>query len=238
MVLGVMVDALRNVKGASMFNYADDPLKRGSGIAEEKSVAYMIERLRLVTGLDFGYDPAGTPEQKEKAIAAWEKWWREHAKDYAIRVRKGAPGGAIIRRKAPADDLERFQERILPMILGEGAGESIQIYKELVEANEKSAQKWALVAGALINGDYWNEALDAFSRAEQHGFDQVACLIWQGHILDVLGRRDQAVDKYKAALKARWNFPQMRHDNWGIVVDLNWVQERLKTPFTKEMIGK
>ena len=40
----------------------------------------MINRLRLITGQNFGYDPAGTLEQKEGAIAAWEQWAKNSGK--------------------------------------------------------------------------------------------------------------------------------------------------------------
>jgi hypothetical protein len=35
----------------------------------------MINRLRLITGENFGYDPDAAAEDKEKAIAAWEQWF-------------------------------------------------------------------------------------------------------------------------------------------------------------------
>ena len=35
-------------------------------------------------GDNFGFDPEGTAEQKEAAIAAWENWWAEHAADYDV----------------------------------------------------------------------------------------------------------------------------------------------------------
>jgi hypothetical protein len=62
-------------------------------------------------------------------------------------------------------------------------------------------------------------------------------LIWQGHIYDVWGKREEAIDKYKQALKVE-NFEDMRHDQWGIVLNYEWVRQRLETPFTKEMVGK
>ena len=37
----------------------------------------MINRLRIFTGQNFGYDPNAGPEQNEKAIAAWEQWFKD-----------------------------------------------------------------------------------------------------------------------------------------------------------------
>ncbi len=35
----------------------------------------MINRLRIVTGQNFGYDPYGSAEENKQAIAAWEEWY-------------------------------------------------------------------------------------------------------------------------------------------------------------------
>jgi tetratricopeptide (TPR) repeat protein len=77
-VLPIMMDALRNIEGTSLFDYADDPLYRS--LPENKrptakqSLAMMINRLRIITGKNFGYDPDGSAEENEQAIAAWEEW--------------------------------------------------------------------------------------------------------------------------------------------------------------------
>lgn len=74
--LPVMVQTLRTPSAASLFEYADDPLLRYGGRrpSEQAIVARMVNRLRLITGQDFGYDPGASAEQNEAAIAAWEQW--------------------------------------------------------------------------------------------------------------------------------------------------------------------
>ena len=42
---------------------------------EEQSRALMVNRLRILSGRNFGYDPAAAAEAKEAAIAAWEHWF-------------------------------------------------------------------------------------------------------------------------------------------------------------------
>lgn len=73
--LPVMIDVLRNPQGAKMFDYADDLLEKGKGLSERERLNRMIERLREVTGQNFGYDPNASAEEKEQAIAAWEQWY-------------------------------------------------------------------------------------------------------------------------------------------------------------------
>jgi hypothetical protein len=59
-----------------MFDYADNPLLRygGKWPSERDAVSHMVNRLRILTGKSFGYDPDGTDREKEDAIAAWEQW--------------------------------------------------------------------------------------------------------------------------------------------------------------------
>ncbi len=115
-VIGVMIRYLRDPMGPNnrpnVFDYADDPRNRGRrGITAEQSVWEMIKRLRHITGMHFGYDPEATPEQNEKAIAAWEQWWQLHSKDYEILIPRETPGGALI---AKQETLPTRAERPLP----------------------------------------------------------------------------------------------------------------------------
>jgi len=78
--LPVMIDALRNIKSATSFDYADDPLYKDlpedKRPTAEQSLAMMINRLRLITGQNFGYDPGKAVVENEQAIAAWEDWFK------------------------------------------------------------------------------------------------------------------------------------------------------------------
>jgi hypothetical protein len=42
----------------------------------------VVRALRSLTGFTFDYDPAGTPEQKKAAVAAWQKWWEQSKESY------------------------------------------------------------------------------------------------------------------------------------------------------------
>jgi hypothetical protein len=83
-----MIESLRNTKAAWSFDSADDPLRCADGMlqdchdapTQEQSLIMMINRLRIFTGQDFGYDPNGNAEQKEQAITAWEQWAKDSGK--------------------------------------------------------------------------------------------------------------------------------------------------------------
>ncbi len=74
--LPAMIRTLRIPSAGTMFEYADNPLIRYGEYkpTDQEIVAKMVNRLRLITGQNFGYDPGATPEQNEAAIAAWEQW--------------------------------------------------------------------------------------------------------------------------------------------------------------------
>ena len=80
--LPVMIDALRNTDGAIMLDYADDPLRRGRNLSAKQRLSNMIERLRIITSQDFGYDPNLSIKENEHAIAAWQQWWSENVAEY------------------------------------------------------------------------------------------------------------------------------------------------------------
>jgi hypothetical protein len=51
--------------------------------------------------------------------------------------------------------------------------------------------------------------------------------------LDLLGRRPEALVRYQEALKLPGS-PKIRHDQYKLVIDKQWVEERLKTPFERK----
>ena len=82
-----MILALQKIEAARSFDLADDPLIRADGMREgcheaptkEQSVAMMIDRLRIMTGQNFGYDSDASAEENEQAISAWEQWYQNSA---------------------------------------------------------------------------------------------------------------------------------------------------------------
>jgi HEAT repeat protein len=63
---------------------SDDPLRRRVG----------IDRLRQLTGLDHGFDPAAPPDRREAAVKRWEAWLRQVGPDEAamtIQLGRRAP---------------------------------------------------------------------------------------------------------------------------------------------------
>jgi proline iminopeptidase len=81
---------------------------------------------------------------------------------------------------------------------------------------------------ALYDAKRYSEALIVFRRMEEIG-DRGVALVWQGHMLDLLGQRTDAVAAYQKALTAHLG---TRHDQYGIVLSKAYVEERIKAAFS------
>ncbi len=51
-----------------------------------------------------------------------------------------------------------------------------------------------------------------------------------GHIKDIQNQRKDAIILYRKALNIYPGFA-VRHDNWNIIIDKTWIEERIKAPF-------
>jgi len=92
---------------------------------------------------------------------------------------------------------------------------------------------------ALYDLHEYSEAIEVFTRmeraAEAEESDEYRCmaLIWQGHMLDLLDRRAEAIALYQQAsdmdIAERWS-----HSQFGLDYVLNdWAAERVRAAFTR-----
>jgi tetratricopeptide (TPR) repeat protein len=82
---------------------------------------------------------------------------------------------------------------------------------------------------ALYDAKRYADALMVFRRLEEAG-DRGVARVWQGHMLDLLGQRAEAVAVYQEALRVPL---AMQHDQYGMVLNQAYVEQRLKTPFAR-----
>lgn len=223
--LPAMIRTLRTPSGGKMFEYADNPMIRYGQYqpGEQEMVIKMINRLRIITGRSFGYDPAGTKEQNEAAIAAWEQWFKT---DGQIRF---TPDAAQI--EVPAEWVNR---------LGWGRKSNQEIAARytpewLSQIGDPGAM--LKVGFALYDAKRYDEALEVFEKLEANAGDsqhrQAAALIWQGHMLDLLGRRNEATGKYRAAVNLELE-SHIEHAQYGLSYNYSsYARERTLTPFVR-----
>ena len=116
-----------------------------------------------------------------------------------------------------------------------GVGQAaLDTYRQAREAKIADSAILFKLGLALYDSRYYQESLEVMTQVAQADSDlRFAATVWQGHLLDLLGRRAEAVARYMEALKVPGT-PTMRHDQYNLVIDKNWVDERLKTPYERK----
>lgn len=113
---------------------------------------------------------------------------------------------------------------------------ALEIFEKTKEVNLSDADDWFKLGLALYDGNYYLESLKALqsarNRVQKDSTDYYIAKVWQGHVLDLLGQRSKAVECYKEALKCKKQGYWTQHDQYGMVIDHNWVKQRLEKPFT------
>jgi tetratricopeptide (TPR) repeat protein len=158
--------------------------------------------------------------------------------------------------RSPLKDVQLDPEQALPLVIpppspGEqelakaiqdlpwvGAGKkALDVFEKAQENKMSNPGRWFKLGLTLYDGKYYEEALDAFRKVQTQAQDErsLACvaLVWQGHLLDLLERRDEALKCYNDAL-GKSDSLNMRHDQYGIRLNREWVQKRLKEPFRRK----
>jgi tetratricopeptide (TPR) repeat protein len=111
---------------------------------------------------------------------------------------------------------------------------SLDCFQKVKEAQYEDPAQWFSLGVKLFANGHYQESFESFTQATDSSFiANFAAMAWLGHILDLQNERDQAVLWYKKALAHYPGFP-VQHDQWGIIIDKKWLEERLKTPFTFE----
>ena len=98
-----------------------------------------------------------------------------------------------------------------------------------------ASRTWRRLGLMLYDARHYLEALECFQRAVEMTADndyKFLALVWQGQLLDLMGKRDAAIEAYRAA-QATGSTYVFRHDQYKLQIDQNWVQARLQIPFQR-----
>ncbi len=149
----------------------------------------------------------------------------------ALKTAAIEPDAAVALVEPPPMDAKNIQAEIEDLPWSGAGDRPVAIYRKLSELGELIPLKIALL---LYDGKHYPEALEAFANLETSPTPilKFTALVWQGHILDLTGKRAEALAKYEAALKLPGE-PSMQHGQYNLTINKQWVQDRLKTPFTR-----
>ena len=93
---------------------------------------------------------------------------------------------------------------------------------------------WIKLGLLLFEGGYHKEALRSFEiyqKMDDRKFSQFVSLTWIGHVNDVLGRREVAIQCYKEALKHEDGDKVIYNQFDNLRIDRKWLEERIVKPF-------
>lgn len=134
--------------------------------------------------------------------------------------------------------------RTHPNFIIGGAGWGIRSSREIAA---KYAPEWVdafsqwkqflRVGFALYDCERYSDALTVFERLEEKLGSQPSSkalgLLWQGHMLDLMGRRLEAQARYRRVAQMDRS-DSMKHSQYGLDYELSpFARERLKTPFKR-----
>jgi hypothetical protein len=144
------------------------------------------------------------------------------------------PDAAVALAQAPPPAQRELIAKVSQMPWA-GVGEAaLEAYRQARKLKIEDADTWAKLGLLLYDGRYYPEALEAMTKLGGSDSDwRFMALVWQGHLLDLLGRRAEAVARYQEALKVPGS-PSMEHSQYKLIINKQWVEERLKTPFERK----
>jgi tetratricopeptide (TPR) repeat protein len=111
----------------------------------------------------------------------------------------------------------------------------LRVFEKARPLSIPTTRFWLKLGLLLYDGKNYSESEAAFDRLlslASTKLDQFAAWTWKGHLLDLRGRRGEAVGCYKKAFELYPGF-SMSHSQYDMVLDLDWIEERLRTPFTR-----
>jgi len=93
---------------------------------------------------------------------------------------------------------------------------------------------WLKMGLLLFDSGHYAQSFPAFNQIltlDSSELLKFTALVWMGHLMDLQRQRDKAIEYYKKALEHDTG-QTMTHSQYGMGINRQWVEERLKTPFT------
>ena len=122
------------------------------------------------------------------------------------------------------------------LAFGWEASAAPDVYAVIRKEAIRSPGIWYRLGVELYGAGRPDEAADCFSRIDGLACDPIwrfGAQGWLGILADLKGHRADALAHYRAALTLDRGQP-FRHDQFKITMDRAWLEERLKTPFSRE----
>ena len=184
----------------------------------QEALANYKEALKYDTGEQVGYSWL--------RIQMNRKWLEERLKTpFKVETTVEIPAQPTAEQLIEiVDDLNWKQEGKTPFL----------IYGKAKNLNIDNSDFWLKLAILLFDSGYYREAFTGFEKVfllESPKLTKFTALTWMGHLKDLLGEREEAIEYYKQALEYDTG-QTMRHDQFRMRINRDWIEKRLTVPFT------
>lgn len=125
-----------------------------------------------------------------------------------------------------ADELNWSKEGKTPLLL----------FEKTKTVSVSDANFWLKMGLLLYDSSYYSQSISAFDRVitlDSSPHLKFTALVWMGHLMDLQKRRDKALAYYKQAL-GHDTGETVTLSQYGMEINRQWVEERLRTPFTRK----
>jgi len=121
------------------------------------------------------------------------------------------------------------------LALGWEGKDSPAVYKTIKDESIRNSNIWYWLGLQLFELGRHPESFDCFERVSglhREGLEKFAALVWMGHLMDLQKQRDKAIEYYKKAIEYDTG-ETMTHSQYGMQINRQLVEERLRTPFVR-----
>lgn len=144
------------------------------------------------------------------------------------------PQKRLARVDAPVPPISKAAAAALAF--GWDADSAADVYAVVKSEPIPNAAIWHQLGLDLYGSGRLDEAAACFAKADRPEAEPVwrfGARAWLGILKDLQGRRAEALAFYKAALAVDPGRP-LRHDQFNLTMDKSWLEERLKTPYSRD----
>jgi proline iminopeptidase len=204
----------------------------GHGIYDEEPDRFFRVLEEFVTTL-----PEVEPAALDAYSATLATWWadleemRESSPTYALETSGwGFNSSRDLAARYQREWLDEFDETRSFMRLG-FAFYDVEDYEEGLYLFERMQELAARLHIEESRDDKHSEA--GVESAPAYSPYEAMALIWQGHMLDLLGRREEAIERYRQAAEMNLDI-SWQHGQYGMRYSLSpYAAERMQTPFDR-----
>ncbi len=139
------------------------------------------------------------------------------------------PDGALAMAEPPSEPVRTLQSRVSDLPWTGAGDQAVRLFGDASSLAVSEERIWVKLALTLFDGGHYEKSMEALAHIEPNFLR----LVWEGNNLDMLGRRADAVDRYRRALSLSEK-PTLKHDQYGLTIDEAWVRERVATPFVRK----